>query len=88
MTFRKLALLAPLAATVALAVPVAGASAATTPAPLPNPAGIPCYPYPALCGPDGTPWFPIPSYWPFAPQSSQTPASPFPFPFPIAPVGA
>jgi hypothetical protein len=86
MTFRKLALLAPLAATVALAVPVAGASAATTPAPLPNPAGIPCYPYPALCGPDGTPFFQIPSYWPFAPQSSQTPA-PFPFQFPIVPFG-
>jgi hypothetical protein len=56
MVLRKFAAIAPVIAALALAVPVAGASAQTTAAP-PSPALIPCYPYPAFCGPGGQPWF-------------------------------
>jgi hypothetical protein len=57
MVLRKLAAVVPVIAALALAVPVAGASAQTTAAP---PASqIPCYPYPAFCGPGGQPWFPL-----------------------------
>ena len=51
MTFRKFVCLLPAIATLALAAPVATASAQA-----PAGAGIPCYPYPAYCGPDGQPW--------------------------------
>jgi hypothetical protein len=40
------------AAVLALAAPVASASAQAAA----GPSGIPCYPYPAFCGPDGQPW--------------------------------
>jgi hypothetical protein len=58
MTLRKLVSVVPVVAALAVAVPVASASASTTPAP--GPSSIPCYPYPAFCGPNGQPWF---SYW-------------------------
>ena len=57
MTLRKLAAVAPVIGVLALAVPVAGASAATAPAPGSPGAGIPCYPYPAFCGPGGQSWW-------------------------------
>jgi hypothetical protein len=63
MTLRKLASIAPIVGILALAAPVASASAATTPTP--GPAGIPCYPYPAFCGPNGQPWFQLPTPFPF-----------------------
>jgi hypothetical protein len=62
MTLRKLAAIAP----VSLALALAGPAAAATPPSAPGSA-IPCYPFPAWCGPDGKPWVP----WPF----------PFHFPF-------
>ena len=66
MTLRHLAVIAPVSLALALAGPVAAAPAATTP---PSPgSAIPCYPFPAWCGPNGKPWVP----WPF----------PFPNPFP------
>jgi hypothetical protein len=56
-------------ATLAIAAPVAGASAApsasrhatlaATTASTVSPSSIPCYPYPAFCGPGGKPWFPL-----------------------------
>ena len=45
-------------ATLAIAAPVAGASAATTTTAV-GPSSIPCYPYPAFCCPSGKPWFPF-----------------------------
>jgi hypothetical protein len=53
MALRKLAVVAPVIGALALAAPVAGASAQTAPAP----GTIPCYPYPAFCGPGGQPWW-------------------------------
>jgi hypothetical protein len=53
MALRKFAAVAPVVAVLALAVPVAGASAQTAP----SPGEIPCYPYPAFCGPGGQPWW-------------------------------
>jgi hypothetical protein len=53
-TLRKLAGVAPVIAVLALAAPVANASAQTTAGPG---SMIPCYPYPAFCGPSGQPWF-------------------------------
>jgi hypothetical protein len=79
MVLRKLAAVAPVIAALALAVPVAGASAQTTAAP--SPASIPCYPYPAFCGPGGQPWFPLqpspPASFPF-PGLIQLPGLPLP----------
>jgi hypothetical protein len=70
MAVRKLAVL-PIAAVLALAAPVASANSATSPSTnrLANPAGIPCYPYPAFCGASGQPWFRIPSWWPYSPNA-------------------
>jgi hypothetical protein len=56
MALRKLAALVPVVAVLAIAGPVAGATAATTAATGSPGAAIPCYPYPAFCGPGGTPW--------------------------------
>ena len=56
MALRKLAALVPVVAVLAIAGPVAGASAETTAATGSPGAMIPCYPYPAFCGPGGTPW--------------------------------
>jgi hypothetical protein len=56
MALRKLAAAVPVIAALAIAGPVAGASAQTTAAPGSPGAMIPCYPYPAFCGPNGTPW--------------------------------
>jgi hypothetical protein len=57
MSLRNVAAVAPVLAVLALAAPVAGASAQTTPDPGSPGSTIPCYPYPAFCGPNGTPWF-------------------------------
>jgi hypothetical protein len=59
MALRKLAAVVPVIAALALAVPVAGASAQATAAPGSPESMIPCYPYPAFCGPGGQPWFPL-----------------------------
>jgi hypothetical protein len=64
-TLRKLIGVVPVVAALALAAPVASASAAT------GPSSIPCYPYPAFCGPNGQPWF------------SFLQPLPLPFPFPL-----
>jgi hypothetical protein len=66
MTLRKLAAIAPVSLALAIAGPIASAPAATQP--FDPGSAIPCYPFPAWCGPDGKPWVP----WPF----------PFQFPFP------
>ena len=55
MTLRMLKTALPVAAALALAAPVASAHAATSPPT--GPAAIPCYPFPAFCGPDGQPWW-------------------------------
>jgi hypothetical protein len=60
-TLRKLLRAAPVIAVLALAAPVATASA-QTPGSM-----IPCYPYPAFCGPDGQPWFPLAQPFQLAP---------------------
>jgi len=56
-TLRKLVGVVPVIAALALAAPVASAGAQTAA----GPGSIPCYPYPAFCGPDGQPWFPLSS---------------------------
>jgi hypothetical protein len=59
MSLRKLATIGSAIAALALAAPVAGASAQTG-----GPTGmIPCYPYPAFCGPNGQPFNP---FFPFS----------------------
>jgi hypothetical protein len=61
MTLRKLLAAAPVIGVLTLAAPVASASAQTV-APPPS-SIVPCYPYPAFCGPNGQPWFsPLPLY--------------------------
>ena len=63
MTLRKLATALPVVAVLALTGPVAGASAQTPTTPASSPgSSIPCYPFPAWCGPSGQPLTP----WPFA----------------------
>jgi hypothetical protein len=54
----RLTALTAVMAALAVAAPVAGASAQGTPATV-APSSIPCYPYPAFCGPNGQPWFPL-----------------------------
>jgi hypothetical protein len=62
-TLRKLAGVVPVIAALAIAAPVASASAQT-----PGPGSmIPCYPYPAFCGPSGQPWFSFLSPFGFPP---------------------
>jgi hypothetical protein len=65
MTLRKLATVLPVVAVLALTGPVAGASAQTdsgsTGTPSSPGSSIPCYPFPAWCGPSGQPLTP----WPF-----------------------
>jgi hypothetical protein len=56
MALRKLAAAVPVIAALAIAGPVAGASAQTTAAPGSPGSMIACYPYPAFCSPSGTPW--------------------------------
>ena len=56
MTLRRLVGVVPVIAVLALAAPVASASAQTAPGSGPG-SMIPCYPYPAFCGPSGQPWF-------------------------------
>ena len=58
MSIRKLVSVVPVVAVLALAAPVATASAQAT-----GPSSIPCYPYPAFCGPNGQPWFSF--TWPY-----------------------
>jgi hypothetical protein len=70
MTLRKLAAVVPVIAALSLAAPIAGASAAAPAAASPG-SNIPCYPYPAFCGPNGTPWAQF-----FFPGLSTTPGSP------------
>ena len=86
MALRKLAAVAPVIGVLALAAPVAGASAATAPAPGSPGAGIPCYPYPALCGPNGQSWWQFfssglsfPGTPSFSPGPAQLPSFPFAF---------
>ena len=81
MALRKLAAVAPVIGALALAAPVAGASAATAPAPGSPESAIPCYPYPAFCGPGGQSWlqffssqFSIPGIGGLTPGSVQLPA--------------
>ena len=80
MTLRKLVGVVPVIAVLALAAPVASASAQTTP--LPGPGSIPCYPYPAFCGPNGQPWWTFPFQFPsltkphFGPGPVQLPPLP------------
>jgi hypothetical protein len=62
-TLRKLIGIAPVVAALAFAAPVASASAQTTSTSGPGSA-IPCYPYPAFCGPNGQPWFSLPTFSP------------------------
>ena len=57
MTIRKLVSVVPVIAVLALAAPVASANAQTTAV---TPSAIPCYPYPAFCGPNGKSWL---SFW-------------------------
>jgi hypothetical protein len=54
----RLVALAVVVATLAIAAPVASASAAEGASGKPYAANpvIPCYPYPAFCGPNGQPW--------------------------------
>jgi hypothetical protein len=72
MNLRKPAAIVPVIVALTLSGPVAGASAATTS--FDPGASIPCYPFPAWCGPGGKPWVP----WPF----------PFPYPFPPGVLGS
>jgi hypothetical protein len=80
MSLRNIAAVAPVVAVLALAVPAAGASTQTTPAPASAGSSIPCYPYPAFCGPNGKPWFS--TNWlswftfPFASPSATSPSGP------------
>ena len=67
MTLRKLLGALPVIAVLALAAPVANAGA-QTPGSM-----IPCYPYPAFCGPNGQPWFPLSSPFQFPPLTGATP---------------
>jgi hypothetical protein len=69
-TLRKLVGVVPVVAALALAAPVASASAQTTP--VSGPSSIPCYPYPAFCGPNGQPWFPITFPFQFPPLTPPT----------------
>jgi hypothetical protein len=71
MSIRKLATVGSAIAALALAAPVAGASA-QTPGGGPN-GMIPCYPYPAFCGPSGQPLNP---FFPFS-QSPLVPGRTF-----------
>jgi hypothetical protein len=75
-TLRKIVGLVPVIAVLALAAPVANASAATTAVSGPG-SMIPCYPYPAFCGPNGQPWFSFPFQLPLPIQ--------FPSPLTTAP---
>ena len=77
MTLRKLLAVAPVIGALAVAAPVATASAQTTSAPASPTSAIPCYPYPAFCGPNGQPWFQV------APLQLPTPALPTFTPLPI-----
>jgi hypothetical protein len=80
-TLRKLVGVVPVIAALALAAPVASASAQTTAA---AGSAIPCYPYPAFCGPNGQPWFSSPFHFPsltgpglhFGPGPVQLPTAP------------
>jgi hypothetical protein len=84
MALRKLAAVAPVIAVLALAVPATGASAATAPAPGPPSSIIPCYPYPAFCGPNGQSWL---SFFPFpfsSPGTSGFGPGPVQLPTPLA----
>jgi hypothetical protein len=71
MALRNLRAVVPVIAVLALAVPVAGASAQTTPVPGSPGSMIACYPYPAFCGPNGAAWS---SFFPFQPSPLTNPA--------------
>lgn len=77
MALRNLLAVGPVIAVLALAVPVVGASAQTTPAPGSPGSMIACYPYPAFCGPNGAPWS---SFFPF---QYSAPTNPFFGPGPV-----
>ena len=79
MKLRKFAAALPVVAALAVVTPVATANAQTTSTSSTSPStSIPCYPYPAFCGPNGQPWFP---FFPF----QLTPAQPIQLPAPIVP---
>ena len=74
MTIRKLAGVVPVIAVLALAGPVASANAQ-------SPADIPCYPWPAFCGPNGKPWIPLlPLEFPSSLTEAHFPAGPVQLP--------
>jgi hypothetical protein len=85
MKIRTLAAAIPVAAALAVAGPVAAASAQTTSSTTSPTSAIPCYPYPAFCGPNGQPWF---QWLPF-PQSpivmQPLPSLPLPVALPAVP---
>jgi hypothetical protein len=71
-TIRKLVSVVPVIVVLALAAPVASADAQTTAV---SPSAIPCYPYPAFCGPNGKSWL---SFWfPFSLENFAVPTVPF-----------
>jgi hypothetical protein len=75
MTLGKLAAIAPVIAALAISAPAASARAATAPG---TPGSqIPCYPFPAWCGPDGKPLSPWPFIFPL-PVTLPVPLYPYP----------
>jgi hypothetical protein len=71
-TIRKLVSVVPVIAVLALAAPVASANAQTTAV---SPSAIPCYPYPAFCGPGGKSWLSF--FFPFSLENIAVPTVPF-----------
>ena len=83
MALRRLAAIVPVVGALALAAPVAIASA-QAPVGSPGPAVvIPCYPYPAYCGPSGNPWLPLYPFG-FATPLGTNPGGPSAGPGPVA----
>ena len=84
MKLRKFAAALPVVAALAIVAPVATANAQTTSTSSSSPgSSIPCYPYPAFCGPNGQPWFPFFPFQLTPPQTVQLPTPTLPVPFPV-----